>query len=59
MRHGGVCEACDACDGEVKESIVCTASMSATMGSDKFIDYTMSKHAVLGLVRSVSKQLGA
>ena len=54
-----MCEACDACDGEVKESIVCTASMSATMGSDKFIDYTMSKHAVLGLVRSVSKQLGA
>ncbi|KAJ9677332.1 hypothetical protein PVL29_022359 [Vitis rotundifolia] len=46
-------------EGGVKGSIVCTASVCATMGSDKFIDYTMSKHAVLGLVRSASKQLGA
>ncbi|CBI15280.3 unnamed protein product, partial [Vitis vinifera] len=46
-------------EGGVKGSIVCTASVTATTGSDKFIDYTMSKHAVLGLMRSASKQLGA
>ena len=46
-------------EGGVKGSIVCTGSVAASMGSDKFVDYTMSKHAVLGLVRSASKQLGA
>ncbi|XP_030531262.1 (-)-isopiperitenol/(-)-carveol dehydrogenase, mitochondrial-like [Rhodamnia argentea] len=40
-------------------SIICTASIAATTGSDEYMDYTMSKHAVLGLVRSASKQLGA
>ncbi|KAF8376753.1 hypothetical protein HHK36_031579 [Tetracentron sinense] len=45
-------------DGGVKGSIVCTASVSASIGSDKWSDYTMSKHAVLGLVRSASRQLG-
>lgn len=44
--------------GGVKGSIVCTASVTANLGSGQFIDYTMSKHAVLGLVRSASKQLG-
>lgn len=29
------------------------------MGADCYIDYCMSKHAVLGLVRSASNQLGA
>ncbi|KAK9995960.1 hypothetical protein SO802_020646 [Lithocarpus litseifolius] len=43
----------------VRGSIVCTASVVATIGCDKFIDYVMSKHAVLGLVRSASWQLGA
>ncbi|KAK3440103.1 hypothetical protein EUGRSUZ_B00415 [Eucalyptus grandis] len=46
-------------DKDIKGSIICTASMFATVGSAKYIDYTMSKHAVLGLVRSASKQLGA
>ncbi|KAF8037308.1 hypothetical protein BT93_B0269 [Corymbia citriodora subsp. variegata] len=46
-------------DKDIKGSIICTASVFATIGSDKYIDYTMSKHAVLGLVRSASKQLGA
>ncbi|KAK3440101.1 hypothetical protein EUGRSUZ_B00413 [Eucalyptus grandis] len=46
-------------DKDIKGSIICTASVAATIGSDEFIDYTMSKHAVLGLVRSASKQLGA
>lgn len=38
---------------------MCTASISASMGGSIFTDYTMSKHAVLGLVRSASVQLGA
>ncbi|RVW35482.1 (-)-isopiperitenol/(-)-carveol dehydrogenase, mitochondrial [Vitis vinifera] len=46
-------------EGGVKGSIVCTASVAATVGNDKFTDYIMSNHAVLGLVRSASKQLGA
>ncbi|XP_021808406.1 (-)-isopiperitenol/(-)-carveol dehydrogenase, mitochondrial-like [Prunus avium] len=46
-------------EGRVRGSIVCTASISASMGGSIFTDYTMSKHAVLGLVRSASVQLGA
>ncbi|XP_008238188.1 PREDICTED: (-)-isopiperitenol/(-)-carveol dehydrogenase, mitochondrial-like [Prunus mume] len=46
-------------EGGVRGSIVCTASVTASMGSAKFADYTMSKHAVLGLMRSASVQLGA
>lgn len=46
-------------DGGVKGSIVCCASVAATVGYRLFTDYIMSKHAVLGLVRSASKQLGA
>lgn len=46
-------------EGGVKGSIVCTASVGATMGNPQFIDYVMSKHAVLGLMRSASIQLGA
>ncbi|RVW35564.1 (-)-isopiperitenol/(-)-carveol dehydrogenase, mitochondrial [Vitis vinifera] len=46
-------------EGKVKGSIICTASVSASTGSDKFIDYVMSKMAVLGLVKSASRQLGA
>ncbi|KAE8124085.1 hypothetical protein FH972_018995 [Carpinus fangiana] len=46
-------------DGHVRGSIVCTASVASCSGYDKFIDYFMSKHAVLGLVRSASNQLGA
>ena len=42
----------------VRGSIVCTASVLASVGSEKFTDYVMSKHAVLGLVRSASLQLG-
>ncbi|KAG8388569.1 hypothetical protein BUALT_Bualt02G0139000 [Buddleja alternifolia] len=39
-------------------AIVCTASVAAEMGGRKFTDYSMSKHAVLGLMRSC-KQRGA
>ncbi|XP_062170292.1 (+)-cis,trans-nepetalactol synthase NEPS1-like [Alnus glutinosa] len=46
-------------DGHVRGSIVCTASVASCSGFEQFIDYFMSKHAVLGLVRSASKQLGA
>ncbi|KAK3440102.1 hypothetical protein EUGRSUZ_B00414 [Eucalyptus grandis] len=46
-------------DKDIKGSIICTASVFATIGTDKYIDYTMSKHAVLGLMRSASRQLVA
>lgn len=39
-------------------AIICTASVAATQGGITFTDYTVSKHAVLGLVRSASMQLG-
>ncbi|XP_031104672.1 (-)-isopiperitenol/(-)-carveol dehydrogenase, mitochondrial-like [Ipomoea triloba] len=45
-------------DGGVKGSVVCTASVTATLGTALKIDYAMSKHAVLGLVRSASIGLG-
>ncbi|GLT70915.1 hypothetical protein SLA2020_429650 [Shorea laevis] len=45
-------------DGHVRGSIVCTASVASCTGFDKYIDYFMSKHATLGLVRSASNQLG-
>ena len=45
--------------GRVRGSIVCTVSVVATIGNHKTIDYVMSKHAVLGLMRSASLQLGA
>ncbi|KAK3226209.1 hypothetical protein Dsin_006071 [Dipteronia sinensis] len=45
-------------EGKVKGSIICTASVAASMGYPQYTDYTMSKHAVLGLMRSASKQLG-
>ncbi|KAG8379128.1 hypothetical protein BUALT_Bualt07G0055900 [Buddleja alternifolia] len=38
-------------------AIICTVS-AATMGGAGFTDYTMSKNAVLGLMRSASQQLG-
>ncbi|KAE8704264.1 Short-chain dehydrogenase reductase 5 [Hibiscus syriacus] len=45
-------------DSGVRGSIVCTASVAASRGALRRTDYAMSKHAVLGLVRSTSKQLG-
>ncbi|KAE8699893.1 Short-chain dehydrogenase reductase 5 [Hibiscus syriacus] len=42
----------------IRGSIVCTASTCARSGGDSLTDYHMSKHAVVGLVRSASKQLG-
>ncbi|CAL5185662.1 unnamed protein product [Lathyrus oleraceus] len=44
-------------DGKVRGSIVCTASISASYGVTTGTDYSMSKHAVLGLMRSASVQL--
>ena len=43
----------------VRGSIVCTGSVSATRGGPRRVDYIMSKHAVLGLVRAASVQLAA
>ncbi|XP_059642761.1 (+)-cis,trans-nepetalactol synthase NEPS1-like [Cornus florida] len=42
----------------VRGSIVCTASVAGSRGQKKRTDYCMSKHAVVGLVRSASRQLG-
>ncbi|CAA3001637.1 (-)-isopiperitenol (-)-carveol dehydrogenase, mitochondrial-like [Olea europaea subsp. europaea] len=44
----------------VKGTIVCTASVVATncKGGTNLTDYVMSKHAILGLVRAASQQLG-
>ncbi|XP_059643129.1 (+)-cis,trans-nepetalactol synthase NEPS1-like [Cornus florida] len=42
----------------VRGCIVCTASVSGSKGGKKWTDYCMSKHAVIGLVRSASRQLG-
>lgn len=42
----------------VKGKIVCTASVTGRKGGKKRTDYFMSKHAVIGLVQSASKQLG-
>ncbi|XP_031276273.1 short-chain dehydrogenase reductase 3b-like [Pistacia vera] len=42
----------------VRGSIVCTASVVASRGYTRSIGYCMSKHAVLGLVRSASARLG-
>ncbi|KAF5459786.1 hypothetical protein F2P56_019704 [Juglans regia] len=42
----------------VRGTIVCTASVAGSKGATQKTDYYMSKHAVLGLVRSASRQLG-
>ncbi|KAI7725200.1 hypothetical protein M8C21_015158, partial [Ambrosia artemisiifolia] len=42
----------------VRGCIICTASVAASRGGSIRTDYVMAKHAVLGLVRSASKQLG-
>ncbi|KAL0318304.1 UNVERIFIED_CONTAM: Nepetalactol-related short-chain-dehydrogenase/reductase 1 [Sesamum angustifolium] len=40
-------------------AIVCTSSVLSVTAAQAFTDYTMSKHAVVGLVRAASQQLGA
>ena len=44
-------------EGGVRGSVICTASNVASIGTEKYTDYTMSKHAVLGLVKSASSAL--
>jgi NAD(P)-dependent dehydrogenase (short-subunit alcohol dehydrogenase family) len=44
-------------DGCVRGSIVCTASVAGSHGGLKLTDYIMSKHAIIGLMRSASVQL--
>lgn len=43
--------------GKVRGSIVCTASIAGSYGVATGTDYSMSKHAVIGLMRSASVQL--
>ncbi|KAL5975048.1 hypothetical protein ACLOJK_031724 [Asimina triloba] len=45
-------------EGQAKGSIICTASVLGSIGSELRADYAMSKHAVLGLMRSASMELG-
>ncbi|KAI3673441.1 hypothetical protein L6452_39560 [Arctium lappa] len=42
----------------VRGCVICTASVAASRGGSTRTDYVMAKHAVVGLVRSASKQLG-
>ncbi|KAK9080467.1 hypothetical protein SSX86_000225 [Deinandra increscens subsp. villosa] len=42
----------------VRGCIICTASVAGSRGGSVRTDYVMAKHAVVGLVRSASKQLG-
>lgn len=39
-------------------SIICTASVASVLGGVALHDYTMSKHAIVGLVRSAASELG-
>ncbi|KAI3736741.1 hypothetical protein L2E82_26726 [Cichorium intybus] len=43
---------------KVKGVIICTASVLARKGVLRHTDYCMSKHAVVGLMKSATKQLG-
>nr|AAV68713.1 3-beta hydroxysteroid dehydrogenase [Digitalis parviflora] len=45
-------------EGKVKGSIICTASVSASLGGMGPPAYTASKHAVLGLVKAACAELG-
>ncbi|CAI8594002.1 unnamed protein product [Vicia faba] len=44
-------------EAKVRGSIVCTASTTGSYGAARVTDYSMSKHAVIGLMRSASVQL--
>lgn len=44
-------------EGQVRGSIVCMASVAGSYGGLTMTDYTMSKHAIIGLMRSSSVQL--
>ncbi|XP_015870115.3 (+)-cis,cis-nepetalactol synthase NEPS3-like [Ziziphus jujuba] len=44
-------------EGGVRGSIICTASLAGSRGLETWTNYVMSKHAVIGLVRSASLQL--
>lgn len=46
-------------EGRIRGSIVCTGSVHSSHGFLRSTDYTMSKHAVLGLMRAASVQLAA
>ncbi|MCO5568344.1 hypothetical protein L7F22_022043 [Adiantum nelumboides] len=42
----------------MKGSIICTCSIASVLGGFSSVAYTVSKHAVLGLVRAASSDLG-
>ncbi|GAA0186527.1 hypothetical protein Leryth_013070 [Lithospermum erythrorhizon] len=45
-------------DLNIRGSIICTSSMAGTTSHIEHTDYYVSKHALLGLMRCASKQLG-
>ncbi|CAI8615240.1 unnamed protein product [Vicia faba] len=46
-------------DRKIRGSIICTASMAATVAGGGGHDYVTSKHGLIGLVRSTCSELGA
>ncbi|XP_071740846.1 (+)-cis,trans-nepetalactol synthase NEPS1-like [Rutidosis leptorrhynchoides] len=45
-------------NGQVKGNIISTASVAGRMGAEQQTDYSMSKHAVVALMKCASKQFG-
>ena len=45
-------------DSKTRGVIICTASTSSVVGGTTHIEYTTSKHAVLGLMRAATSNLG-
>ncbi|KAI9082676.1 hypothetical protein K1719_035545 [Acacia pycnantha] len=45
--------------GNIRGSIICTASVAASVAGCAPYDYTTAKHALVGLVRSTCSELGA
>ncbi|XP_038899500.1 short-chain dehydrogenase reductase 3b-like [Benincasa hispida] len=54
IKHGGQAMV----ERNIRGSIICTTSVSATVGGVASMAYTSSKHAVLGVVRSSCMELG-
>lgn len=46
-------------DRKIRGSIICTASVAATVAGGGGHDYVTSKHGLIGLVRSICSELGA
>ena len=58
----GICNCCRACVPSIRESgggtIINISSLAATYGMPYALDYAMSKAAVIGMTRSLARELG-